>query len=57
MNANDLYQFRADEFAKSFEGLRSMEWQITFQAYAGYTLLGTAYSFLLDKNPNNVLFT
>ena len=56
MNANDLYKFRAEEFAKSFESLRTMEWQITFQQYAGYTLLGTAYSFLIGKDPHNVLF-
>jgi hypothetical protein len=56
MNKNDLYKFRAEEFSKSFESFRAMEWQIIFQLYTGYTLLGTAYSYLINKNPHNILF-
>jgi hypothetical protein len=49
MDAKDLYQLRAEEFAKSFESLRTLEWQVIFQLYAGYTLLGGTYSYLISN--------
>jgi len=48
MDKKDLYKMRAEEFAKSFESLRSVEWRVTFQLYTGYTLLGVAYFHLLS---------
>jgi hypothetical protein len=59
MDEKDLYKLRAEEFARSFESLRSLEWQVTFQLYAGYALIGAAYAYLIsnDKIPHNPILS
>lgn len=41
--AFELYRLRSEEFERNFFSLRTIEWQIAFQIYAGYAAVATAF--------------
>jgi len=43
MDANDVYQLRAEELERSFFSLRGIEWKVVFQVFAGYALIGAGW--------------
>lgn len=36
----ELYRLRAEDFERNFLSFRSVEWQLAFQTYAGYAMVG-----------------
>jgi len=46
----DLYTLRAEDFARNFESLRRLEWNTTFQVYAGYAGIALAYHSVLSPS-------
>ncbi len=50
MEKAELYRLRAEDYARSFESLRSIEWRVAFQVYVGYAAISLGYSALLEKN-------
>lgn len=53
MDSAELYKLMAQDFADRFESMRKLEWQTTFQVYAGYGALGVVSSHLYDKLPGS----
>jgi hypothetical protein len=54
MDAHEFYRIRAEDFARSFESLRSVEWRVAFQAYAGYGAIALGYGSLRSAEPLSV---
>ena len=43
VDANDVYQLRAEELERSFYSLRGVEWKVVFQVFAGYALIAAGW--------------
>lgn len=53
MNQAEYHLARAEDYAQNFHSLRAVEWQVAFQAYAGYAAIAVAYHSLLPMAPLN----
>lgn len=45
----DLYKARAEDFKANFESLRTVEWHVTTQTFAGYAAIAIGFSTLHEK--------
>ena len=44
----DMYKLRAEEYRKRYESMRSLEWKVLFQVYAGYAAIAVAFYRLIE---------
>lgn len=51
MNQAEYHHALAEDYAQNFHSLRAVEWQVAFQAYAGYAAIAVAYHSLLPAAP------
>jgi len=52
-----LYKIRSEEYRRRYETMRSLEWKVLFQAYAGYAAITIGFSRLDPKFLNYKLVT
>lgn len=50
----DLMTARAEEYARSFESMREMEWRVVFETYAGYTAIAVAFNYVHEHYPRTL---
>jgi len=51
----DLFKYRADEFRDRYESMRTLEWNIIFQTYAGYAAIAVAFKYIRSESPDQKL--
>lgn len=51
MDAAEYHNARATSYAQNFHSLRQVEWQVAFQAYAGYSVIVVGYHALVTTCP------
>lgn len=49
MDSNDLLKARADELERNFYSLRTVEWTVVFQSYAGFAAVAIVYHHLYES--------
>lgn len=49
MSLFEYHQFQVENLEQNFLSLRQVEWQVVFQAYAGYAAIGVAYYSLASN--------
>jgi hypothetical protein len=49
MTKAELYRYRADDFSTRFQAMRQTEWQLCFQVYAAYGVIGGAYRSAINQ--------
>ena len=50
----ELYRLRAEEYERSFLSLRTVEWQVAFQAYAAFASIAIGFFTLIDRKDLNI---
>lgn len=46
---NELAKSRATEYRDRYEGMRTLEWKVIFQVYAGYGVIAAVFFKLIDQ--------
>jgi phosphatidylglycerophosphate synthase len=52
----DFYKLCREEYRDRYESMRSLEWKVLFQAYAGYAAIAVAFSHLKPWHANSPLY-
>lgn len=45
----DAYKYRAEEFRERYESMRTLEWNIILQTYAGYAAIALAFKYMQTR--------